>query len=201
MPSRPEDARQAAAQKAADTMAELIGFWGFKESMGRIWTVLYLAPEPLTADAIADRTGLSAGAVSMGLGDLTTWGLVERVSVPGQRKRHFQADTDIWAIIRRIVRERELRLVGRAHQRFGEAVATVEAALAEQPDHPELTFMLRRLRGLHSLAGTGYHLIQTFAEVGMFSLAPVRNALHPAPSRESTDDEAAMAGATEDRHL
>jgi DNA-binding transcriptional regulator GbsR (MarR family) len=188
---------QEAIHIAADTMAELIGFWGFKESMGRIWTVLYLSPEPLTADTIAARTGLSAGAVSMGLSDLATWGLVQRTSVPGRRKRHFRADTDIWAIVRRIVRERELRLVHKARERFAEAARSVEVLQAEHPDDQHLAFVARRLDSLRRLADTGHRLLQTFAEVGTFSLAPVRNALRPGPGPDRADG----AGATEDRLL
>jgi len=180
----PRAARTAAIDLAAETMAELIGFWGFKESMGRIWTVLYLSSEPLSADGIADRTGLSAGAVSMGVNDLISWGLVDRASVRGRRKRHFAAETDIWGIVRRIIRERELRLVDRARSRFGEAVRRLEDELAEHPDDAETRFVLGRLRGLLSLANTGHAMLDTFARVGLFSLAPVRDALSSrAPSR------------------
>jgi len=173
------EARQAALDLAAETMAELIGFWGFKESMGRIWTALYLSPTPLSADRIAERTGLSAGAVSMGINDLITWGLVDRVSVAGERKRHFSAHTDIWGIVRRIIRERELRLVDRARSRFHQATERIEAAMAESPDDEELRFVLGRLRGLLALANTGYSMLETFAQVGLFSLVPVRDALRP----------------------
>jgi len=176
---QPDEARQQALDLAAETMAELIGFWGFKESMGRIWTALYLSSVPLSADRIAERTGLSAGAVSMGVNDLISWGLLERVSVPGERRRHFTAETDIWGIVRRIFRERELRLVGRARDRFREASERIESALERHPDDAELRFVLGRLRGLLALADTGYTMIETFAKVGLFSLVPVRGALRP----------------------
>ena len=106
--------RDRAVELAAETMGELVSFWGFKTSMGRIWTLLYLTPDPLPADAIAERTGLSAGAVSMALAELAQWELVARVDVPEARKRHYHAETEVWTIVRRIFRERELRLVGRA---------------------------------------------------------------------------------------
>ena len=64
------DPRQRATDLATETMSELIEFWGFKASMGRIWTLLYLSADAMPADVIAERTGLSAGAVSMGLTDL-----------------------------------------------------------------------------------------------------------------------------------
>ena len=88
--------RQQAIGIAAETMGELVEFWGFKASMGRIWTILYLCTTPLPADEIAERTQLSAGAVSMTLAELMQWGLVVRVPMPNQRKRFYTADTDVW---------------------------------------------------------------------------------------------------------
>jgi len=188
MSEQREKARQEAVDLAAETMGELIAFWGFKASMGRIWTVLYLAPEPLTADAIAERTGLSAGAVSMGLSDLKQWGVIERASVPGDRKRHFRAETDVWGIVRRIFRDRELRLVARSMGRFQKASERIQEALAENPDDEELRFILGRLQGLWTLASIGHRLIETFAEVGTLSLAPIRDALSGASGENARVD-------------
>lgn len=177
MPSTPEEARQRAIGLAADTMGEIVAFWGFKSSMGRIWTLLYLSRDPLPADIIAQRTQLSAGAVSMALSDLLQWGIADRAVVPGARKRHYQAETDVWAIVRRIIHDRELRLVGRAVERFSEAVRVLEASLEHNPSDSDTAFMLERLRGLLKLARIGYKLVEGFAEVGTFTLDPIRGAL------------------------
>ncbi len=180
MTGTPEETRQRAIDLAAETMGELMAFWGFKASMGRIWTLLYLSSRPLPADVIAERTRLSTGAVSMALAELQQWGIAERAMLPGERKRHYRAETDVWGIVRRIVRERELRLVGRSVQRFTEAVQILEQSLSEYPDDHEAAFMVRRLQGLLSLARIGYRLVESFAEVGLFTLDPIRGALNQA---------------------
>jgi DNA-binding transcriptional regulator GbsR (MarR family) len=177
MGTTPEQARQRAIDLAAETMGELVSFWGFKTSMGRIWTLLYLSPEALPADVIAERTQLSAGAVSMALAELAQWGIIRRELAPGDRKRHYAAETDVWGIVRRIFRERELRLVDRAVERFGAAIDALEEARREHPDDEQLLFMLRRLRGLHDLARIGYRMLERFAEVGKLSLLPIRGRL------------------------
>ena len=176
-----ESARQRAVDLAAETMGELIAFWGFKASMGRIWTLLYLSPVPLPADEIAARTQLSTGAVSMALAELQQWGITERAVLAGARKRHYQAETDVWGIVRRIIRQRELRLVGRSVARFSEAVEVLEDLLSHEDD-AEARFMLDRLRGLLSLSRIGYQLVESFAEFGRFSLEPIRGALGKAQS-------------------
>ncbi len=158
-------------------MGELIGFWGFKASMGRIWTLLYLTSEPLPADKIGEHTGLSSGAVSMAVSDLLLWGIIERTPAPGERKRHYTAETDVWAMVRRIFRERELRLISRAVQRFGEAVAILDEVISTNPEDEEARFMVGRLRGLLGLANIGYSMIEGFAEVGRLTLDPIKGAL------------------------
>ena len=158
-------------------MGELVEFWGFKASLGRIWATLYLASEPLTADRIVEITGLSTGAVSMGLQELGQWGLIDRVLTTADRKRHYTAHTDIWEVIRRVFRERELRLVGRAVDNFSQALALLEQARREDPDDEDLAFVIERVRGLLLLARTGYQLVEKFAEFGTFSLQPIRGTL------------------------
>lgn len=171
------DARRMAVRLSADTMAEIISFWGFKASMGRIWTVLYLSIEPVSADVIAEETELSAGMVSMSLQELMQWGLVSRDPLSTDRKRRYVAETDIWAIIRRIIRERELRLVGRAVERFKKAVELLEEAQQKHPDDRDVAFMLERLRGLQELAQLGYRLVEKLADLGQLSLSPLKGAL------------------------
>ena len=58
-----EEARARATALVADTLAELMRFWNFKPSMGRIWAVLYLSREPLDAEQIERASDLSAGMV------------------------------------------------------------------------------------------------------------------------------------------
>lgn len=179
MTDDPETARHRALELVADTMAELIGFWGFKGSTGRIWALLYLSSAPLPADEIAARLGLSAGAVSMGLAELGQWGIVDRAP-SSERKRLFRAETDVWGMVKRVIRERELRLVGRAVERFAEASALLQASLAANPDDAEARFMLDRLSGLTALATTGYRLVEMFATSGLFTLDPIKGALQQA---------------------
>jgi HTH-type transcriptional regulator, glycine betaine synthesis regulator len=177
MEQTPQQVRQRAVDLASETMGELMVFWGFKASMGRIWTLLYLSPEPLPADEIASRTQLSAGAVSMALAELQQWGIVDRAVQHGERKRHFKAETDVWGMVRRIIRARELRLVGRSVQRFSEAVELLEETLRAHPEDAEAAFMVNRLRGLLGLSRIGYRLVESFAEAGLFTLDPIRGAL------------------------
>ena len=77
--------------------------WGFKRNMGRVWTVLYLADQPLTARQLRDRLQLSSGAVSMTLNELSRWGVVRKLWVQGDRRDFYEAEANIWRMISRVI--------------------------------------------------------------------------------------------------
>jgi DNA-binding transcriptional regulator GbsR (MarR family) len=102
-----ESPQHEAELLAADAIGDIIEHWGFRKVLGRVWTVLFIAAEPLPAAAIAERLSMSAGATSMALTELQRWGVVKRVWRPGERKEFFEAETDFWRMISKVFDERE----------------------------------------------------------------------------------------------
>ena len=47
---------------ATDAVGQVIEFWGFKRNHGRVWALLYLRDEPLSAAHIEEELALSKGA-------------------------------------------------------------------------------------------------------------------------------------------
>src|SRR5947209_9717125 len=93
------DPNQEAELLAADAIGDVIEHWGFRKVLGRVWTVLFIAAEPLPAADLGERLQMSAGAVSTSLTELQRWGVVKRVWRPGERKEFYDAETDIWKMI------------------------------------------------------------------------------------------------------
>src|SRR5690348_979530 len=85
--------------------------WGVNRSVAQIHALLYLSGRPLTADEIASTLGLARSNVSNSIRELIAWDLIRRVPVKGDRREHFEAETDLWEIAMRIAavrKEREL---------------------------------------------------------------------------------------------
>ena len=85
--------------------------WGVNRSVSQIHALLYLSEEPLTAEAIAEKLGLARSNVSNSIKELLTWDLIRRVPIKGDRRDHFEAETNLWEIAMRIAamrKEREL---------------------------------------------------------------------------------------------
>jgi len=87
------------------------GQWGVNRSVSQIHALLYLSERPLTAEEIAAALGLARSNVSNSIKELMAWNLIRRVPVKGDRREHFEAETDPWEIAMRIAairKEREL---------------------------------------------------------------------------------------------
>lgn len=176
---RDQAARDRAILLVAEAIGEIIGFWNFKPSMGRVWTVLYLSADPLDAEQIEGRTGLSSGMVSTTLNELLQWGVIRKHPAPGERRRLFVAETDVWMLVARVFRERELRMVGRAIEQLEAALAILDAdgRGASPGAMHQSRFLHTRVTRILELARTGQKLIDRFSRTGSANLRPLRDVL------------------------
>ena len=150
----------------SDAIGRLIEFWGFKRNMGRIWAVLYLAPEPLSAEDLREALCLSSGSVSMTLTELARWGVVRKVWIQGDRKDYYAPEVNLWRMISRVFHEREGREIAAAIDALAEALALVqtervqsERASATPPSRA--TLQAERITTLLELARLGRRLLDT----------------------------------------
>ena len=174
-----DEARDRAIGIVADAVGELMRFWNFKPSLGRIWAILYLSPTPLDAEEIEARSGLSTGNVIMSLQELLQWGFVKRVPPGPNRRRLFVAETDMWAMVTRVLRERELRLVERTIEQLDEAVALLDGAGRGKDPQAMLQsrFLVTRVRNLLELAKTGRRLLERLTQTGTADFSTIRDVL------------------------
>jgi len=83
--------------------------WGVNRSQAQIHALLFLSPEPLSADEISDTLGIARSNVSVGLRELATWRLVHATQVLGDRRDFFRAEQDTWEMIRTVIEGRKRR--------------------------------------------------------------------------------------------
>src|SRR5262249_56094621 len=68
--------------RIADTIGGLIEFWGVKRPMGRMWAILYLSEEPMSAAELGGRLPMSSGAGALTRGAPIQGGGVEKTWGP-----------------------------------------------------------------------------------------------------------------------
>ena len=171
---RDTDAR-AARLRVADTIGTLMEFWGFKRAMGRTWALLYTSPRAMPAAEIGEALQMSAGAVSMTLAELGKWGVVRRSWVPGDRRDFFEAETSVWKLVSRVVRERELALVREAKESFDAADRVLAGASQGAPaeERRRRAFERERIAKLRTLAEAGEKIVSALVSGEEVSATPL----------------------------
>lgn len=173
---------EAATLRVVDAVGALIERWGFKRNMGRVWALLYLEQAPMSQADLGERLALSSGSMSMLLAELQQWGVVRKAWVPGERREYYEAETSIWKMVSRVLRERELRWIQDALEQFTAAdgvlaAATAAAAAAgavKVAGAERLQGIADRVRGLTQLAQVGAHLIESILSGESVDALPIK---------------------------
>jgi DNA-binding transcriptional regulator GbsR (MarR family) len=105
---------------------EMGSVWGVNRTVAQIYALLYLSPEPLTADEISETLAVARSTVSTGLHELQGWGIVKIVHVLGDRRDHFASMSDVWEMFRAIIRERKSREIDPLLAMLRESVAEAD---------------------------------------------------------------------------
>ncbi|MGB8223702.1 MAG: hypothetical protein WCF10_14040 [Polyangiales bacterium] len=164
--------------RAADAMGRLMEFWGFRRHMGRLWTILYLSPEPMTTGELSDTLQLSSSAVSLSLSELVRWGAVRKTWLPGERKDFYQAESSVWKLLRRVYERRELNLIREAIDAFGDAQRHLDEARDRlgAEERLRVDYMRKRLSRLSALSKAGERLVRLLIAGRMLNPADLRSA-------------------------
>lgn len=95
---------------------ELGSQWGVNRSVAQIHALLLMSDKPMNAEDIAEALGLARSNVSNSVKELLTWNLIRRAPVEGDRRDHFEAESDMWEMVSRIVAMRKARELDPAAQ-------------------------------------------------------------------------------------
>lgn len=101
--------------------------WGVNRSVAQIHALLYIADRPLSAEEIADRLKLARSNVSNSLKELLAWSLVRRVSVLGERRDFYEAEADVFEMVRRIAANRKAREIDPAVAALRQCLTAAES--------------------------------------------------------------------------
>ncbi|MET0405455.1 MAG: MarR family transcriptional regulator [Cystobacter sp.] len=162
---------------ATDAVGNVIEFWGFKRNQGRVWALLYLRGEPLTAGELERELELSKGGVSMLLRDLERWGVVRRVRSPQDSAWRYAAETDLIRMVSHVVEEREAAFISRIRADLGEARRLAEAVGGVPAER------LARLEKMATLAERVERALRLFIKTARLDVGGILDALREESTR------------------
>ena len=107
--------------------------WGVNRTVAQVHALLYLSPEPLTAEDIADSLSVARSNVSTSLKELQNWNLVQNESRMGDRRDYFRTSADVWTLFLTVVEQRVEREIVPTMNMLKRCVAEARAARPAQP--------------------------------------------------------------------
>jgi DNA-binding transcriptional regulator GbsR (MarR family) len=152
-----------------NAVGSVIEFWGFKRNQGRVWALLYLRDEAMSAGQLRETLGLSKGAVSMIVREIEGWGVIRRQRMPDSGAWHFAAEVDLLKMIGHVFREREVALVRRVREDLGDAERLAKLSDDVSPQ------MLERLSRMRRLADLIDHALSVFIKTARLDMTTARD--------------------------
>src|SRR5687767_13871917 len=94
-PARLAHALSPIEVEVIDLFVEFSRLLGLPKSVAEIYGLLFISPRPVPMDELIRRLNLSKGSASQGLRFLRTLVAAKRVYVPGDRRDHYEAETEL----------------------------------------------------------------------------------------------------------
>lgn len=145
-------------------LGELTDFFGFGRVMGQLYGALLLSVNPMSLDELEEIVGKSKASVSMQMRNLERWRMVREVWVKGDRRKFYEAESDLWKIITYVLQSRELNDVRTAVEVLEDDIKQLDS-IKDTLD-PEKQALVghyhERVAELHSFFTFAKQLLETF---------------------------------------
>jgi len=131
--------------------------WGINRTVAQIHALLYIWPQPINAEQIAETLSVARSNVSTSLKELQGWGIVKVTHVLGDRRDHFESMKDVWEMFQMVLNERKKREIDPTLAVLRECVAMAEK---ENPDDVHTRSRLKELLGFFETMTSWYDQVR-----------------------------------------
>jgi DNA-binding transcriptional regulator GbsR (MarR family) len=121
-----------------DQVGEIAASLGMSRSVGQLYAALYMSPEPMSLDDLAEVCDMSKGNVSLNIRELERWGAARPVWVRGDRKDYYEAERDVPRIV-----------IRRLKEGLGRRLSTLETALDAASEQIKQTKTNSKAKAFH----------------------------------------------------
>jgi DNA-binding transcriptional regulator GbsR (MarR family) len=132
----------------AEQIGGFIEYWGFKSIHGKVWTHLYLSPEPLDASELMKRLKISKSLASITINDLLRFGVILQKGKGPKDTQVYGVNSDIREVILKVLREREVQMLKRMQDCFSRLASEQSAEIDDR-------FCTQRMSGLGQMIEQG----------------------------------------------
>jgi DNA-binding transcriptional regulator GbsR (MarR family) len=144
--------------------------WGVNRTVAQVHALLYLSPESLTAEDIAETLSVARSNVSTSLKELQNWNLVQIDSRIGDRRDYFQTSSDVWSLFLTVVEQRVEREIVPTLTMLRRCAAEAQA---ERPSQPAVAARINAMQAFLEELHAWYSQIKTLPPASLRSLIRV----------------------------
>lgn len=132
-------------KEVVDIFVRIAGVLNLPRSIGELYGILFISPEPMCIDDLMLKLKISKGSTSQGLKILRSFGAVNPVYVAGDRRDFFTAEAELRKIAAGFVKEQVYPHLDNGKERM----ARIESLLTEEtPKQKEfIAERIERLQG------------------------------------------------------
>lgn len=132
-------------KEVVDVFVRIAGVLSLPRSVGELYGVLFISPEPMCIDDLMLKLKISKGSTSQGLKILRSFGAVNPVYVPGDRRDFFTAEAELRKIVAGFVNEHIRPYLDNGRVRMARMEGLLAEETSEQKDF--ITERIERLQG------------------------------------------------------
>ncbi len=141
------DEFRSASEAFGDGLARICRLYGVSPLIGRLYGVLFLAPEPMSLDELCEAVSAAKSTVSVALRKLLAFRAVRRLPPRNDRRDYYEAVADFWEIFADVARL-YLRPEAEMWRESSEALARAITAGADAPDEATGRVLLGRIENV-----------------------------------------------------
>jgi DNA-binding transcriptional regulator GbsR (MarR family) len=152
--------RQRLEQNLIASFAQVTQLYGIPSSLGRLYAVLYLSPEPMSLADLSEATGIAKSTTSVALRRLERVRFVRRLPRGSDRRDYYQAVTDPMEVMQDLIRYFVMPELELGHQMVESFEADLrDAVWAEEYTPEQAETMKQRLGEMQTSLEAGRVLV------------------------------------------
>jgi DNA-binding transcriptional regulator GbsR (MarR family) len=172
----PQEQLEEITREFVNNLGRVADFFGFNRLIGQLYAILFISPEPLTLDDMVERLHSSKGNVSINIRTLERLGLVRQIYKWADRKNYYEAETDLWKAVGRILQDRERKEAQQISDSLNDNLQTLEKVSKQATGTPEgqlSDFYLQRIEMIQRLFEFGGALLDIMVQGGTVDFSAV----------------------------
>jgi len=157
------------------TIGERAEQFGFARIAGQLEGLLFLAPEPLSLDDMADKLEVSKASVSTNIRLLERWKVVKKVYHKGDRKNLYQFRGSIWEIETEIAKTIVKDEIDRFKSLITHSMDDLSSVKSRSKDvKTQVEFLRQRFEEIREYVEAGEHVLNLLLRKGDITPAVVK---------------------------